>query len=117
MEKQTLDIITTNQGVHFEGTIPLIVKKKERNWIAYSPQFKTFGYSSEGESQAIDDFGKALHIFLKVHTERQTLNKALTVLGWSKLKDSFEQPQYFNVPLNLLNGTKRDYKLREVIKW
>lgn len=95
-----------NKTISIETKLSLVIKKKKRHWIAYSPHFKTFGYSNRNENSAIKDFGRALDLFFDVHIKRGTLEKALIKFGWKKTDNAFEKPKHFNIPLHLLAGKK-----------
>ena len=83
---QTLKTITDKNGntTVLEANLTVLTRKKQRYWIVYSPQFKTFGYSNKSEKLAFDDLDIALDIFFDVHKERGTLDKALIIYGWIK---------------------------------
>lgn len=76
--------------------IDVAVFKKERHWFAYSPHFKTFGFSTLSEEHAKKDFLNAVDIFFKVHLERNTLQKALSKLGWKLDGDTYMPPKMNN---------------------
>jgi hypothetical protein len=90
---------------NFNITIPVVTYKKREYYIAYSPALKTFGYSKESEQGALEDFDKAVSIFLQVQKKFNTLNEALLNLGWVRKEQEIEQPKYFNNDYNTV-GTK-----------
>ncbi len=93
-----------DKTILLESKVSLVIKKKERYWIVYSPHFKTFGYSNKNENNAIKDFDRALGLFFDIHLKRRTLEKALIKFGWKKIDNTFEKPKHFNIPLHLLVG-------------
>lgn len=64
--------------------VPYEIRRKTSGWIAINSQLKTFGYSKVSEEEAVKDFRRALKIFIEVHEEIGTLQKALDHFGWNK---------------------------------
>jgi len=101
--------ITDRNGntIALEAQLTLRIEKKSKYWIAYSPHFKTFGYSKKGEDEAVDDFEESLKIFFDIHLGRGSLEKALIKFGWKKFNDAYQKPRHFNLP-SLQQG-QREY--------
>lgn len=78
------------------GEIPLLITEKEKSWIAYSPQFKTLGYSKKSAEDSVEEFGKSIDVFFAIHTQKGTLEGALIHFGWEKQNNVFTKPKFFN---------------------
>lgn len=63
-------------------SLNLIVFENNGTWVAYAPNIKTFGYSDEGEKEAINDFSQALRTFFDVHGDSNSIEPALKAFGW-----------------------------------
>jgi predicted RNase H-like HicB family nuclease len=85
------------KGLRIETKIQIEVEKKERNWIAFSPDFKTVGFSTESKDAAIEDLKGALKTFFKVHLKRDTLERTLINFKWEKADHAFIGPPRFNL--------------------
>ena len=80
-----LTVINKEDWVEIQIENPLwLIKKTKKNWVAYSPQFRVFGYSPKSEEVAIEKLRKSLDLFFEVHAERDTIPKALEYFGWKK---------------------------------
>lgn len=85
--------------ISIEASFPLLTRVTDsKGWIAYSPHFKTFGYSKESEEKAVEDFDRAIHLFFDIHSKRGTIEKALICFGWRKIENTFRKPKLFNRP-------------------
>lgn len=69
--------------LRLEAKFPYEIRENENSWIAYSPHFKTFGYSRLSEEDATKKFRIAIDTFFQVHINRGTVEKALLSLKWS----------------------------------
>jgi len=101
-----------NNTISLEAEFPYEVRENEESWIAYSPHFKTFGYSSKSEVDATNDLKIAIDTFFNVHTSRGTLEKALIKFGWFKQNNAFKKPKFFNTPVRR-NVVRRDLNLKD----
>lgn len=110
----TLRINSNGKTLQIEAIIPIAVKNKDKNWVAYSPQFKTFGFSSVSKEKALEDFDRAIDLFFQIHIDRNTLEKALEKLRWQRSNDVFVKPKYFNVPTTLLSGELQNHTVQAV---
>lgn len=85
MKKYTLKLVFEGNKIKaIEALFDIAVKKKPKNWIVYSPDFKTFGYSEKSEEAALQHLKSALLNYFEVHFIQGTLEKALNEAGWSK---------------------------------
>lgn len=73
-------------------SVPVVVGKRKRNWVAYCPALKTYGYSDKSKEDALKDFDSAIKTFLHVHTTLGTLNKTLLNFGWVRKEKKIEAP-------------------------
>jgi hypothetical protein len=73
-------------------SIPVIVTKRSKFWIAYNPSLKTYGYSDKSKEAAFKDFDAAIKTFFHVQDTLGTLNKTLLGLGWIR------EDKQINVP-------------------
>ncbi|MEJ0057021.1 MAG: hypothetical protein WDN75_16005 [Bacteroidota bacterium] len=74
--KPAINQVTDLKGntIQLEVQFPYEVRENESgSWVIYSPHFKTFGYSNEGEAQAIQDFKIAIDTFFELHIKCGTL--------------------------------------------
>lgn len=103
---------TDNAGntVKLDIEIELAIEKKGDYWFASSPHFKTFGYSKVSENEAIEDFDQAFCLFLDIHRERGTLEKALIAFNWKKRNNEFAPAKFFNLRVPRERAT-RSHKL------
>ncbi len=93
--------------MNYNVNIPLLVAKRTKFWIAYSPHLKTYGYSSKGPEDAIKDFDRAIETFFFVHEKLNTLNKVLLKLGWERIDNHFNLPKFFNTELGFGSKSKK----------
>lgn len=84
--------------------IQIAVFKKREHWIAYCPALKTFGYSTIGQNEALEDFDIAINTFIDVHTSLNTLNETLLNLGWQRKDHTFDTPKFNLKTINELRG-------------
>lgn len=89
------------------GSFPILIKKKETCWVAFSPQFRVLGFSSVSEDDAKSELKSSLDLFFEVHAERGTLEEALKDFGWKKENDTFKKPKYFNHPNTIIGGQQK----------
>ncbi len=89
---------TGPKGCKISVNIIIDVRKLERNWIIYSPELKTFGYSEVSKDEAIKDFREALEIFFEVQLERGTLDAFFETHGWQSTDHKFIGSQKFKLP-------------------
>lgn len=93
----TIQISTQGGGVQIiTSELPLAVFQKNEKWIAYSPMFKTLGYSSFDQDSAVEDFFHSLDMFFTIHIEDNTLEEALSLFNWKSST---------NISKSLLNGS------------
>lgn len=81
-----------------ETSINVQVKKKTRNWVVYSPDFNTLGYSPNSQEDALAEFKKALRVFFHIQLKRNSLDRYLINHRWSKIDHRFESPERFKWP-------------------
>lgn len=112
--KPTIIEIQDSKGntISLEAQFPYEIRENEKSWIAYSPHFKTFGYSSKSELSATKDLKIAIDTFFEVHTKRGTLEKALIEFGWLKQNNVFQKPKLFNTPIRR-GAVRRDLNLKD----
>lgn len=62
--------------------IPYAIKEDASGFYAYSPVFKTLGYSANSIEEATQDLDNANKEFFEVHLQRGSLPRALARFGW-----------------------------------
>lgn len=85
--------------MNFKVNIPLLVIKRSKYWVAFSPHLKTYGYSSENAEGAINDFDRAIETFFYVHEKLNNLKEVLSKLGWVRQDNSYDLPKLLNTDL------------------
>jgi hypothetical protein len=112
-EPSVIEIIDDKGNrIHVEAEFPYEVRENESSWVAYSPHFKTFGYSNKSESDAAEELKCAIDVFFQVHRKRGTLEKALLKFGWFKINNALQQQKLFNTPVKK-GSIRKDLNLRD----
>jgi len=75
-----IEVDYINKSVKFDN-VPYYIKKKERYWFAYAPNFRATGYSDKSEKDAIEELNNSLKAFFALHIEEGTLDDALISFG------------------------------------
>lgn len=73
--------------------VPLLERKHKGFYFVQCPLFRTLGYSDKSFEEAYKDHDKDLQIFLEIHIQQNTLNKALRSLNWTKKNDHYQSPE------------------------
>lgn len=94
-----------NGGYQVTYDAPILTKQKDGIWFAYSPVFKSLGYSNESEEAAIEDHDQDVQDFLGVHIRNGSLDRALSNLGWES-EDNKVFEQIPNIPVELLRASQ-----------
>ncbi|MBK7941017.1 MAG: hypothetical protein IPJ87_03940 [Flavobacteriales bacterium] len=100
-----ISVRSLEDGVFVDYDIPVLTKFKDGIWFAHSPLFKSLGYSTVSEEDAIEDQYKDIEVFLQIHVSNKTLHRALSKLGWSKELDKEEFATIPNIPVTLLGSS------------
>jgi hypothetical protein len=97
----------------FKISVPVIVTKRTKFWVAYCPILKTYGYSSKGKDAALKDFDDAIKTFFYVQDTLGTLNKTLLNLGWVRKERNLTIPRIHSnlSPFRGKNSTSRKIQL------
>ncbi len=92
-------------------SVPVVVGKRRKNWVAYCPALKTYGYSDKSKEDALKDFDNAIETFLHVHTTLGTLNKTLLNFGWVRQEKNIKAPVISTANKNFKSVSKTTRKL------
>lgn len=76
-----------------EISVPVIVTKRKKYWVAYCPILKTYGYSDKDKGSALKDFDSAIETFFHVQNTLGILNQTLLNLGWKRKEKALTLPK------------------------
>lgn len=98
MSKQhRLNAQFSNKDANVRVQVILISFKEDNYFIVYSPHLDVSGYGVT-EEEAMDSFNNSLKQFLDYTTNKKTLHKELTNLGWELKKGTPKKPKKINAP-------------------
>jgi hypothetical protein len=86
-----------NAEAKVKANIVLISFKEQDNFIVYSPHLEVTGYG-KSEEEAMSSFNHCLGVFLDYTTNKKTLHKELTRLGWELKKGTVKRPRRISAP-------------------
>jgi hypothetical protein len=98
MSDYEIKITQTDSGYLIEGEIGIVFKQKSVYHIAYSPQFRQFGYSTVSKEAAKADLEENIKIFFIHNFAYKLFDKTMIQLGWNEdVEHGFTPPEYFSL--------------------
>ncbi|MDM1500156.1 hypothetical protein [Myroides odoratimimus] len=98
----------TNKAGSVVASISVLSFKEDNTFIVYTPQLDISGYGNTYE-EALNSFENSLEMFLDYTTNKNTLYKTLSDLGWKLIKGSEKKPKKISAPLLSQLIIKNDY--------
>lgn len=90
------------------ANISMLSFKEGETFIIYTPQLDISGYGNT-YAEALTSFEQSLEMFLDYTTNKQTLYKVLSDLGWTLAKGTEKKQKKISAPLLSQLITKNDY--------
>lgn len=86
MKGKILITASASDEIQIGITTPVEVREKHNGkaWSVICHSLKSFGYSATSKEDAIKELENTIHCFFKLHLKNNSLDKALSKLGWNK---------------------------------
>lgn len=97
--------MVNDKSVNINFSLPVTILREGKYFVAYTPALD-LSTSAESFEKAKTRFQEIVKIFLQELTEKKTLEKVLSDLGWKKIQKSWSPPRIvanesaeFNIPI------------------